>query len=504
MTNRKVQIALLTLTVVAILLMTIGGKRRTSKRLSAQTITDAVTFPRSFLWGTATAAEQLEPTQASDWAELIRKSYAGEGKPVAGAAIKDLHQWSEAVIRLKTGHSEKLAEDVALMRDLGANAYRFSIAWDRLFPRAGMAQADAVAVAFYDKLFAELKKHEIEPSVTLFHFSSPAWFFEAKDGKRGWERSDAIEHFSRFVSFVVNRWGKDVKVWCTLNEPMVYIYSGYMQGIFPPLEKRPDEKAVAPVMEALLNAHAAAYRVIKDNAAKNRTQVLVGVTQHTREFAPYRNHAILDRIIAGKVEQAFIWDFTDAIKTGVLKVTNTDIAKPIAGLAGTQDFIGINYYGRFYIKSNILSPTKFEIKNHDDAFAGEIKNELGWADYPLGMRTVLLGAKTRYALPIYVLESGTANAATDDKLRQQLLVTHLTEVAAAMKDGADVRGYFHWSLIDNFEWAEGYDARFGLVEVDYKNGFARKKRKSFDTYGGIIRSGISVTQYNEAAKAYPP
>lgn len=498
MTNRKLQIALLVATVVAVLLMTVGGKRRSAKRISAQTIPATLTFPQGFLWGTATAAEQLEPTEASDWAALMRKSYAGEGKPVTGAAIKNLHQWSEAVIRLKTGHAAKLAEDVQLMKDLGANAYRFSIAWDRLFPREDMTAPDAAAVAFYDKLFAELKKAGIEPSVTLFHFSSPAWFFAEKDGKRGWERSDALQHFMRFVNFVVPRWGKDVRVWCTLNEPMVYIYSGYMQGIFPPLEKRPDEKSVAPVMEALLSAHAAAYAAIK----KANPAALVGVTQHTREFAPYRNHAILDRIIAGKVEQAFIWDFTDAIQTGVLKVTNTDIEKPITALKGTQDFIGINYYGRFYIKSNIFAPTRFEIKNHDDAFDGEIKNELGWADFPLGMRTILVSAKRRYSLPVYVLESGTANAATDDKLRQQLLITHLAELAGAIKDGVDVRGYFHWSLIDNFEWAEGFDARFGLVEVDYKNGFARKKRKSFDTYREIIRSGITAAIYNETAKTY--
>lgn len=498
MTNRRLQIALLVTTVIAVLLMTVGGKRRSTKRLSTQTIDTTLVFPAGFLWGTATAAEQLEPTEASDWAELIRKSYTGEGKAVAGAAIKNLHQWSEAVIRLKTGHSTKLAEDVQLMKDLGANAYRFSIAWDRLFPREGMAAPDATAVAFYDRLFAALKANGIEPSVTLFHFSSPAWFFAEKGGKRGWERADAIEHFTRFTNFVVNRWGKDVRVWCTLNEPMVYIYSGYMQGIFPPLEKRPDEKSVAPVMEALLKAHVAAYSLIK----KANPAALVGVTQHTREFSPYRNHAILDRIIAGKVEQAFIWDFTDAIQTGVLKVTNTDIEKPIDALKGTQDYIGINYYGRFYIKSNIFAPTKFEIKNHDDAFEGEIKNELGWADFPLGMRTVLKSAKTRYSLPVYVLESGTANAASDDKLRQQLLITHLAEIAGALKDGVDVRGYFHWSLIDNFEWAEGYDARFGLVEVDYKNGFARKKRKSFETFRNIIRSGITAPLYNEAAKAY--
>lgn len=474
------------------------GKSRSQVRISVPKTEARITFPQGFLWGTATAAEQLEPTEDSDWAELIRKSYAGEGKPVAGAAVHDLHKYPAMVIKQKTAHTLKVAEDVALMKEMGANSYRFSIAWDRLFPREGMDKPDAGAVAFYDRLFAELKKQNIEPSVTLFHFSSPAWFFKEKDGKRGWERADALQHFTKFVRFVVGRWGEQVNVWCTLNEPMVYIYSGYMQGIFPPLEKRPDEKSVVPVMEALLRAHAEAYRII--HAANPKA--MVGVTQHTREFSPYRNYALLDRIIAGKVEQAFIWDFTDAISTGVLKVTNTSIEKPIENLKGTQDFLGINYYGRFYIKSNIFSPTKFEIKNHDPSEESEIKNDLGWADYPIGMKNVLLTGKEKYALPLYVLESGTADKASDDKLRQRLLIGHTAEIAAAIREGADVRGYFHWSMIDNFEWAEGFEARFGLVEIDYLNGFARKKRRSFDLYREIIQRGISPAKYNQAAQEY--
>lgn len=498
MKSRRSRIILLALAVVVVAIFTVGGKKRSHARISQKTIPENIVFPKGFLWGTATAAEQIESTQDSDWAAFIRKNYAGEGKAVTNASIKDLHLWNETVIREKTSHLKKFKEDIALMKDLGANAYRFSIAWDRLFPRENMTEPDKAAVAFYDDLFAELAKQDIEPSVTLFHFSSPAWFFAEKDGKRGWERSDAVEHFSRFTAFIAKRWGKQVRVWCTLNEPMVYVYSGYMQAIMPPLEKRPDEKSVAPVMEALLKAHAAAYAIIK----KENPLALVGVTQHTREFAPYRNYAVLDRIIAGKVEQAFIWDFTDAIRTGVLKVTNTDIEKPIAGLGGTQDFIGINYYGRFYIKSNIMAPTKFEVKNHDEMNPNEIKNELGWADFPLGMKNILLAAKSKYKLPIYILESGTAEKAADDKLRQQLIVTHLAETAAAIKEGADVRGYFHWSLIDNFEWAEGFDARFGLVEIDYKNNFARKKRKSFETLHGIIQRGISASDYAAAAAAY--
>lgn len=478
------------------------GKSRTTEKLTRAEISAPLKFPKSFLWGTATAAEQLEATAASDWAAFIARNYNGEGNVIANAGIKDLHLWPANVIRKKTNHNEMVAEDVALMKEMGNNAYRFSIAWDKLFPTESMTEPDAAAVAFYDKLFAELKKNSIEPSVTLFHFSSPQWFFAEKDGKRGWERADALEHFGKFTKFVVNRWGKDVRVWTTLNEPMVYIYSGYMQGIFPPLEKRPNEKAVAPVMQSLLKAHALAYKIIKDFAAKNNIKAAVGVTQHTREFAPYRNYAILDRIIAGKVEQAFIWDFTDAIQTGVLKVTNTDIEETIDGLKGTQDFVGINYYGRFYIKSNIFSPTKFEVKNNDETDEREIKNELGWADYPIGMKTILLSANNKYKLPLYILESGTAEAKHDDILRQRLITTHLAETAAAIEAGADVRGYFHWSLIDNFEWAEGYGARFGLIETDYKNGFARKKRKSFDHYKKIIETGISPDIYKEAAKNY--
>ncbi|MCX7631910.1 MAG: glycoside hydrolase family 1 protein [Turneriella sp.] len=494
MHNTKFYFSALSLVIVAI-----GcGKARTHERISRPAINETIRFPQNFLWGTATASEQLEATEASDWAALIRESYKGEGVPVPNAGVRDLHHYPPEVVRNKTDHLRQYATDVALMKELGANAYRFSIAWDRLFPRAGMQAPDATAVAFYDKLFAELKKNGIQPVVTLFHFSSPAWFFEAKDGKRGWERDDAVEQFAQFVRFVVGRWGKEVTVWCTLNEPMVYIYSGYMQGILPPREKRPDEKSVVPVVEGLLRAHAESYRIIHQQNPK----ALVGVTQHTREFAPYRNYALLDRIIAATVDQAFIWDFVDAIQTGVLKVTNTDIEKPIANLKGTQDYLGINYYGRFYIKSNIFTPTKFEVKNHDENDPREIKNDLGWADYPLGMKNILLTAHKRYGLPIYVLESGTADKESDDVRRQRLLVGHLAEIAAAMAEGADVRGYFHWSLIDNFEWAEGFEPRFGLVEIDYRNRFARKKRKSFALYQQVIKNGISPELFKTVAAYY--
>ena len=208
-----------------------------------------------------------------------------------------------------------------------------------------------------------------------------------------------------------------------------------------------------------------------------------------RAFQPLRNHHPLDRLTAQIIDQAFVWDFLDALHSGQLrsKVMNVDVSIP--GLAGTQDYVGLNYYGRFYVKSNLLRPTKFEVLMHDPNNVAEDKpNELGWASYPEGFRLALTKAHQRYHLPLYVLENGTADSKFEDSDRQRLLVEHLREMYLAQQQGVDIRGYFHWSLFDNFEWAEGFTARFGLTHIDYQNHFHRTPRPSAALYTRIIEN----------------
>lgn len=497
------------LVVLYLVLIVVIGNKRNSRALSFSKIDKAITFPAGFLWGTATAAEQIEETPDSDWGAFIRdviknKKFetAGQGEAKPGH-IHNLGSYSAEIIAKKTNHNAMFQEDVKSMADMNHNSYRFSFAWDRLFPRENMKTPDATAVKFYVNLIAELKKNKIKPSATLFHFSSPAWFFKEKDGKKGWERTDAIEHFSRFVKAVVDLFGKDITHWCTLNEPMVYIYNGYMQGFFPPNERRQKEIEVAKLASQLLKAHVAAYQIIKANDKKTGLKSEVGLTQHTRAFEPFRNHIVLDKFIAGQIEQAFIWDLTDAIATGVLKVTNTDYNETIPGLKGSSDYLGINYYGRFYVKFDTSEASKFKILMNDKNNPNEVINNLGWAHYPKGFTYTLQKAYEKYKLPIYVLENGTADNADDDQMRQNVLITHLAEMGKLMESGkADIRGYFHWSLIDNFEWAEGYDAKFGLLKVDYKNKYKRIRRKSADVFTEIIKNGISPMLYEKGSAPY--
>ena len=490
----KDQIILVSVASIILMLFTpILGKTRTDLWTSDFPHRDHYKFDEDFLWGAASAAQHIEHQQPSDWTNFEREVIdQGRTKtdPRPGYAlpghINALDRYSKEVRLKKTNFDQMFLSDFALAKSLGHNSHRFSISWARLFPRAGMTRPDPTGIAFYESVFAGLRKYDIQPIVTLFHFSTPAWFWEKENGLRGWERDDALEHFEIFVRAVVDAFGEEVIVWTTLNEPMVYVFNGYMEGIFPPLEQR-DIIAAAPVVERLLEAHVIAYKIIHEAARKKSSKVLVGIAKHTRAFEPLRNWALLDRLSAATIDQAFIWDFLDAIETGTLKMTNTDVERKIPELEGTQDYVGINYYGRDYIESSIFDLTKPKIHFYDPNLPNEIRNDLDWALYPHGFYQVLSAAHQRYGKPIYVLENGLADGDEDDQQRQQFLVTHIREIWNAINHaGADIRGYMHWSLIDNFEWAEGFTARFGLVKTHYETDFKRAPRPSAYLYRDII------------------
>lgn len=485
------------------------GFKRQSSFISNFPATEKMEFPKSFLMGTSTAAEQMEETPDSDWGAFIREAYENKrfesaGKGIAKPGhIHNLGEYSPEIILKKTNHNALYDEDFQLAEDMKHNAYRFSVAWDRIFPKPGMTEPDQAGIKYYKDLIASMKRHNLKPLLTLFHFSSPAWFWEEKNGKRGWEREDAIQEFERFVKVVVDSYGADVDHWCTLNEPMVYIFGGYMQGVFPPLQQRKEVSEVAGVMAALLKAHVAAKKIISESDSKLGKKSEVGFTMHTRAFEPFRNSAPLDGIVAEKVEQAFIWDFVDAIKTGTLKVSNTNFTETIPGLKDSLDYLGINYYGRYYIKTNIFSPANFETLFSDPNAKPELVNDLNWEAYPLGLSYILTKATEKYKLPIYILESGTADREDDDKRRQANIVTTLAEIWNVNNSKkADVRGYIHWSLIDNFEWAEGFEAKFGLVKVDYKNNYKRTPRPSAALFTEIIQNGISKENLEKYSKDF--
>lgn len=490
------------LAILAILVVgaTQVGRDRTKIYASPSKHTEIMTFPKDFYWGSAIAAQHAENHQPTDWTAFELDAFKNkrfETGPTLGAAkpghINDLGSYSEKVRTEKTGFERMYPQDMAMAKSMGHNAFRTSIDWARLFPREDMTEPDPNGIAFYKSLLAEMKKNGITPFGTLFHFATPEWFFQPDaEGKKGWERKDAMVHWQRFVSAVADNFVPDIEQWCTLNEPMTYVYNGYIEGVFPPLERRPDVSYTADVIESLLKAHVIGYNTLHKAAAAKNAKVNVGIAKHTRDFQPLRNWAPLDRLTAQAIDQAWNWDFNDAIESGVLKLTNTKVNRPIEGLKGTEDYVGINYYGRFYVKTDILNPTKPKVLLHDPDAKDEPYNDLGWAMYPAGFKYILTEAHKRYKKPIFILENGTADRAEDDQLRQRFIVAHLREMWLAMNEsGVDVRGYLHWTLFDNFEWAEGFNARFGLVRLDYENDFKRIPRPSAALYTSIIQNGIT-------------
>ena len=494
---RKLLLSFLVLMILGAVSLYWLGKPRQGEWISAYPLDRPLTFPEDFYFGTASAAQQVESQSPSDWTafeqQALRNGLSGHGEEVGVALPGNIHgldQAPAAAQRLKADYDRRYAEDFTLAREvLHNNAYRFSFEWSRLFPRADMTEPDPAAIAFYSGVLDELERQKITPFATLFHFSSPEWFWAERGGQRGWERADAEQHWQRYVAAVLKHFGPRVRHWITLNEPMVYLNHGYREGIFPPLQQRHDVLDSMPVLVALAKAHAAAYQQIKQAAAaeSGQPQTWVGIAQHTRAFEPWRNWNPLDRFAAAQIDQVFIWDFLDALETGELKMSGSGFSEKIKGLAGTQDYVGLNYYGRFYVEIDLGRPLHPIMRGADPDIDKEV-NDLGWAHHPKGFGDVLRQAYARYAKPIYVLENGTADARLDDRLRQSMLVSHMAEIAWAIEQGVPVQGYFHWSLTDNFEWAEGFLARFGLIAVDYANDFARSPRKSAYLYGDIART----------------
>lgn len=455
-------------------------------------------FPAGFLWGAATSDHQIERAQPDDWTTFERRvhrekkqSRAASGNAMPGHIYK-IGEVPEDWINNKTDFDTHYPSDLKACKDMGHNAHRFSISWARLFPRAGMTEADPEGLRFYDGVFDELERQGLEPFVTLFHFASPQWLWDSTDkaGKRGLERDDAVAAFDLFARTVAQRYGARVKFWCTLNEPMVWAYLGFLEGVFPPGERRPGgPKDVVEVIAQLLRMHAGAYREIKALHPSAR----VGIAHHIRHFVPWRKWWPLDGIAAVMVDQAFTLDFLDAIETGVLSASMTGLSVTIPGLQGTQDYVGLNYYGRFYVKTLPTMPF-FTIIQHDKDEPGEEPNDLGWAIDETSFVPELERFSSRYNKPVFILENGIADNHDDDVRRQNFIVRHTRAVWQAISRGADVRGFFFWSLVDNFEWAEGFDPRFGLLKVDYSNGGVRSPRPSAAVYRAIASGNAISTE----------
>ncbi len=401
-------------------------------------------FPQNFIFGTATAAHQIEgDNKNNDW-----WYYEQTGK-----------------LPFKSGkacnHWEMYRDDIELMASLGYNAYRFSIEWARIYPEEGKRSYEAIGR--YNEILKLLNKRGIVPMVTLHHFTLPLWFLQ----KGGFEKEENLKYWKEYVETVRDEI-KDARFIATFNEPMVYVMAGYIEGQWPPFKKSP---RVASKVEAnILKAHAIAYEILGE-------KFQVGIVKNIPVFlsASPRDK---DLKAARKADDLFNFNFLDAIWSGEVKtiigkykVEESDI-----------DFLGVNYYTAYRVKY-VMNPLKFYM-DVELANIGTRKTDMGWSVYPEGIYKAIEKMR-RYERPIYITENGIATL--DDEWRIEFIIKHLQNVHRAIKDGYDVRGYFHWSFMDNFEWDKGFAPRFGLVYVDYKT-FERKPKKSAYVYGEISRT----------------
>ena len=412
-------------------------------------------FPQDFRWGVATAAHQVEGDNTeNDW-----------------------WAWEQEPGRIAQGHTSGLAcdwwenaeADFERAAALGANALRLSVEWSRVEPRPGTF--DERALARYGQMLEALRDRGIEPMVTLHHFTNPRWLAEGG----GWEEVETVERFARFVRRVVEALGPTCDLWCTINEPNVYAYQGYLAGVWPP--GKSDLRTAMQVMRNLLLGHGAAYRVIHELQPEAR----VGFAHNMQVFDPANPRSPLDRFAASFLDRAYNQAVLRTLKRGLW-------AFPLGfGLAlnlrNTLDWIGLNYYTRELVAfDRTRSDTFFTRRSHaDDA---EMLDGGYGEFYPEGI-TCCLERLSELDLPIYITENGIPD--DDDDQRPRHLLTHLHQVWHAVQRCYPVMGYYHWTLVDNFEWAEGWTLRFGLIALDPRTQ-VRTPRLSAQLYADLTRA----------------
>ncbi len=397
----------------------------------------AANWPAGFLWGTATAAHQVEGGNTrNDWARFERTPGTIRNGDTSGAAA---------------GHWDKVSDDIALMRDLGANAYRFSIEWSRLEPTEGTW--DDAAWQHYADEITQLRAAGIEPMVTLLHFTLPLWLAD----RGGVTAADFPDRFGRFAAEAAKRFGPQITWWCTINEPQVQMFFGYVAGMWPPGKK--DNALAVRAFAGMLRAHAKATAALRAGDPDAR----IGAASNMIVFQAASRWNLLEQVVASTVGNSFNWAFYESIKQGRIQFSAPgfpSIDEPLPELIGTMDWIGINYYRRNLVTFSPRAPGMVEIHPGTGTLT-----DAGIEVYPEGLLALLRDSKKRFAsLPIFVTENGLADST--GHLRASFIRTHAYAAKAAIAEGIDVRGFFHWSLMDNFEWAEGYSARFGLYRLD--------------------------------------
>jgi beta-glucosidase len=437
-------------------------------------------FPEGFLWGAAVSAYQVE------------------GSPLAdGAGPSIWHRFSHNPGSVHEGETGDVAcdfyrrygEDVALLRELGLNAFRFSVSWSRVLPE-GRGRVNPRGLDFYERLVDTLLENGIRPLLTLFHWDLPA----SLDDRGGWLNPDIADWFADYAGVVFRALDGRVRMWTTLNEPWVVADGGYLHGKLAPGHQNLFEAPIAS--HNLLRAHAAAVRAYRAEG-KHEIGLVVNLEPKypasrkaddlaaTARADAYMNRQYLDPVFLGRYPEEMLSIFGSAWP---------DFPQSeIDGIRERIDFLGINYYTRSVTRDDSRA---LPVRARPVRQKRHTHTETHWEVYPQGLTDTLLRVRERYGdLPLYVTENGAAfydppavdGETLEDPLRVAYFRNHLGAVLDALQQGANVRGYFAWSLLDNFEWSHGYSKRFGIVHVDYET-LRRTPKASARFYSEVIRS----------------
>ena len=402
---------------------------------------DKIEFPDAFTWGVATAAHQIEGGNVNNWTQFE----ASESKEPSGLACDHWGRWQQ---------------DHELLVELGVNSYRFSIEWSRIEPNEGDWNIEVIEK--YSAMVDSLIAKGIEPMITLHHFSHPIWFEE----KGGFYERENLCYFVDYCNRIFPYFSSRVTKWCTVNEPDVFSIMGYHMGMFPPGQRSPI-KAIR-VMKNVMIAHGEVYHNLKSLSPNS----YIGLAKNVTIFDPYRRWNLLHWLTSFALN--YIWNgaIISALKRGRMYGTSVKRVRKSA------DFIGLNYYTHVLTSPFLPQTTEIDLP----ARKHETVTEFGYPMYAEGLDRATKWLQ-KLNIPIEITENGVADAT--DSLRPNHLRRHLWIIAQLISEGADIRSYYHWSLMDNFEWAEGYSLRFGLYHVDYESQ-TRTLRDSGMMYQQII------------------
>lgn len=443
------------------------------------------TFPDGFLWGAATSSFQIEgATEADGRGESIWDRFCATPGKIADGTDG----------RIACDHYHRWAEDIGLLDALGVAAYRFSIAWPRILPAGRGAVAEA-GLDFYDKLVDGLLAKDIQPWVTLYHWDLP----QALQDLGGWPSRDTCEAFVEYADVVSRRLGDRVKHWITHNEPWCIAHLGHLSG-----EQAPglsSWEAMLPAAHHVMLSHGMAVPVIRANSADAKVGIVINLTpaepaspsdadvEATRKYDGWFNRWYLDPVHGRGYPKDVVADF---VKDGHIPDDTLPFVRPgdFETMAVSTDFLGINYYSRAVCRSESIPEDE---NDPQEVFASDDVTDMGWEVSPKGLTDILVRLERDYgSQDLYVTENGCAyptgpdaDGRIRDVERQRYFESHAAACLDAIEQGVPLRGYFAWSLMDNFEWAYGYEKRFGLVHVDYETQ-ERTLKDSAHTYRNII------------------